>query len=133
MSKREHRFEAETQAEAIAQGKKYVREQQSSASRWAFAREGLVRTRTGPVDVIVVDAWAVGMEAPITFIQPFQPFASGKFKLLGQAIPVVEGKMLDEAASRPYLESLHRGVASHSHAGPLWAGWQEELGSALLW
>lgn len=93
------RFEAETQAEAIEQGKKYVVAQRSSASSWAFAREGQMKTRTGSVDVIVVGAWSVGMSEPIAFIQPFQPFAVGAFKLLGSAVAVVAGAMLDETAS----------------------------------
>jgi hypothetical protein len=118
------RFEADTQDEAIADGEKFVAEKKESATVWAFAREGQVDTRNGPLDVLVVDAWAAGMREPITFIQPFQPYASGTFKLLGLAVPVIEGVMLDEAASEPYLEALYRGVSNHSKASELWPSWQ---------
>lgn len=118
------RFEAETQEQAIAKGKEFVAEQQSSASAWAFAREDQMNTSTGKVDVLVVDAWATGMSEPITYIQPFQPYASGSFKLLGPAVPVIAGSMLSPAASESYLTVLYHGVSSHGKAASLWDSWQ---------
>lgn len=118
------RFESETQERAIAEGKKFVSEQQAASSAWALAREGQINSGNGPVDVLLIDVWAYGMEDPITFIQPFQPFAAGEFKLLGPAVPVVDGAMLDEAESQPYLEFLYRGVSSHGKAAELWPTWQ---------
>lgn len=118
------RFEAETQEQAIAQGKEFVVQQQSSASAWALAWEDQMNTSTGKVYVLVVDAWATGMAEPITYIQPFQPYASGSFKLLGPAVPVVAGSMLSPEASEPYLTVLYRGVSSHSTATNLWSSWQ---------
>lgn len=118
------RFEAETQEQAIAAGKAFVSEQQSTASAWALAREGQMNTSTGKVDVLVVDAWAEGMSEPISYIQPFQPFATGSFKLLGPAIPVVSGSILSQEQSEPFLGALYRGVSTHDKAASLWASWQ---------
>jgi hypothetical protein len=118
------RFEAETQEVAISKGKEFVQEQKAAASTWAFAREGQINTATGYVDILVVEAWSDGMAEPITYIQPFQPFASGTFKLLGPAVPVVGGSMLSPEASEPYLAVLYRGISSHGKAASLWASWQ---------
>jgi hypothetical protein len=118
------RFEAETQEQAIAKGKEFVADQQASSSAWAFAREGQMKTSDGYIDVLVVDAWAKGMTEPITFIQPFQPYASGAFKLLGPAVPVVAGSMLSPEQSEPYLSVLYRGVGGHGKAAALWESWQ---------
>lgn len=119
------RFEAETQEEAIANGKARMVEVQASSSTWALAREGLMRSRDGSaIDVIIVEAWEPGMDEPLTFIQPFQPFATGEFKLLGSAVPVVDGQMLSEEAAPPYLAVLHRGITGHSKVAPLWPTWQ---------
>lgn len=120
------RFEAETQEQAISAAKEFVAARKGSSSAWAMAREGTMNTGDGRVDVLVIEAWANGMEESITFIQPFQPHASGAFRLLGPAIPVVEGSMLNEAESEPYLQGLYRGVGSHSQAAALWSGWQAE-------
>src|SRR6187551_2739418 len=76
------RFEAETQERAIAEAKKYVAEQQSALSSWALAREGQFNGGSGSVDVLVIDVWAREMKDAMSFVQPFQPFASGQFKLL---------------------------------------------------
>ena len=118
------RFESETQARAIEEGKKYVSEQQATSSAWALAREGQINSGNGPVDVLLIDVWSNGMNDPIALIQPFQPFASGEFKLLGPAVAVIDGTMLDEAESQPYLEMLYRGVSSHGKAAELWPSWQ---------
>lgn len=83
-----------------------------------------MNTATGYVDVLVVEAWSDGMAEPIAYIQPFQPFASGAFKLLGPAVPVVGASMLSPEASEPYLTVLYRSISSHGKAASLWASWQ---------
>jgi hypothetical protein len=83
-----------------------------------------MNTNTGEIDLLVVDAWTEGMNEPITFIQPFQPFAVGSFRLLGPAVPVVSDTMLSPEQSVPYLAILHRGISTHSNAASLWASWQ---------
>jgi len=118
------RFEAETQEEAIEAGKAFVSEQQSTASTWALAREGQINTSTGKIDVLVVEAWGEGMNEPITYIQPFQPFSTGTFKILGPATPVVSGSILSQKQSEILLDALYRGVSTHDAVASLWASWQ---------
>ena len=119
------RFEAETQAEAIDNGKAHMAKFQSEGTTWVFAREGLMRNKDGSaVDVITVEAWQPGMQEPIVFLQFFKPFASGEFKLLGAPVAVVSGKMLPEAEAAPYLEMLQKGIDSHEQVAPLWRSWQ---------
>lgn len=118
------RFIADSQDQSIEKGKEFVTRQQASASAWALAKESQVNTNKGKVDVLVVETWQKGMKEPMSYIQPFQPYASGTFKLLGPAIPVVSGSMIDTAHSKPYLDILYRGVSSHPKAASLWSSWQ---------
>jgi len=55
------RFEAQTQEQAIAEGKAALAQRQGQLDAWAFGREGLLSGGTGKVDVLTVDAWAKGM------------------------------------------------------------------------
>src|SRR3990172_4176806 len=52
------RFEAQTQEQAIAEGKTTLTNRQPELDAWAFGREGLMPEGTGKVDVLTVDAWA---------------------------------------------------------------------------
>ncbi len=117
------RFEAETQEQAITNGKAAVAKLEAEADAWAFAREGQLKDGDKYVDVISVDAWAKGMAAPITFVQPFQPFASGKFKVLGEPWVVIDGKVQSPAVSKQLISQLHRGIQSHSKAAEHWSEW----------
>ncbi len=117
------RFEAETQAEAINEGKATLVKRQADADAWAFAREGQFKEDGKYVDVISVDAWAKEMAAPITFVQRFQPFASGKFKVLGEAWVVIDGKVQTPEVSSQLISQLNRGIQSHSRAAKLWPEW----------
>jgi hypothetical protein len=97
----------------------------AEGATWAFAREGLIRNGDGSaVDVITVEAWQPGLAAPLLFVQPFQPFAAGEFKLLETAWVVVDGQRLEAAEAGPYLEMLRRGIDSHAKVAPLWPDWQ---------
>ncbi len=120
------RFEAETQVQAIANGKATLAKRQGDADAWAFAREGQFKEGDKYVDVISVDVWAKGMPAPITFVQPFQPFATGEFKLLGEAWVVIEGKVQSTEAAGPLISQLNRGIQSHSKAAKLWPEWSKK-------
>ena len=120
------RFEAETQAQAITNGKATVAKRQADADAWAFAREGQFKEGDKYVDVISIDVWAKGMAAPITFVQPFQPFSTGQFKVLGDARVVVDGKVQTAEVSNHLIEQLNRGIQSHSKAAKLWPEWHEK-------
>ena len=121
------RFEAETQVAAIENGKRAMVQATRTGDAWAFAREG---TRRLPAnnpevsDVIVVDFWAKGMAKPATVIQQFQRATSRRpFRLIGDPEIVMDGKIVDQAAARPIVQALLRGVASHAEVAPLWGAW----------
>jgi hypothetical protein len=118
-----HRFEAETQEQAIANGKAEMDRLSAKVDAWAFAREGQFNEGNGYVDVISVDAWARGMMAPISFVQKFQPFASGKFSLLGDPCVVIDGNSQEPSASGDLIAKLNRGIQSHPKAAELWSEW----------
>jgi hypothetical protein len=118
------RFEAETQVQAITNGKTAVAKLRAEADAWAFAREGQFKDGDKYVDIISVNAWAKGMAAPITFVRPFQPFASGKFKVLGEPWVVIDGKVQSPAVSKQLISQLQRGIQSHSKAAEHWSEWQ---------
>jgi hypothetical protein len=117
------RFEAETQEEAITHGKAAMLKHQADADAWAFAREGQFKESDKYVDVISVDVWAKGMAAPITFVQRFQPFALGKFKVLGEAWVVIDGKVQTPEVASHLILQLNRGIQSHSGAAEHWPEW----------
>ena len=104
------RFEAQTQEQAIAEGKTTLANRQAQLDAWAFGREGLMPEGTGKVDVLTVDAWARGMARPITFVQRFKPYSSGAFGITGDAMVVVDGKVLEGAEAARMVSSLYDGV-----------------------
>ena len=118
------RFEAPTQAQAIAEGKATLTRRQAELDAWAFGREGLMPEGTGKVDVLTVDAWAQGMARPITFVQRFRPYSSGAFRIKGDAMVVVDGKALGGTEAARVLSRLYDSVRQHPKAGPLWHGWR---------
>jgi hypothetical protein len=119
------RFEAPTQQEAVANGKAAMAAATAHADAWAFAREGLFPRDGKKVDVLVVDCWARGMSAPVSFIQQFEPFAARhRFRIIGEPLVVVDGEMQSPAAAQPVLKKLKDGIHSHPKAGLLWTSWQ---------
>ncbi|HMI50510.1 MAG TPA: hypothetical protein VK525_03295 [Candidatus Saccharimonadales bacterium] len=118
-----HRFEAETQEQAIAEGKAAMGQLSGSVDAWAFAREGQFNEGSGYVDVLSIDAWAKGMTASISFVQKFRPFASGKFELLGEPLVVIAGESQNPSASSDLLTKLARAIQSHPKAAEHWSEW----------
>jgi hypothetical protein len=118
------RFQAQTQEQAIADGKATLAKRQSELDAWALGREGLMSAGNGKVDVLTIDAWAKGMARPITFVQRFRPGSSGPFRILGDPIVVVEGKALQGAEASRLVNTLYDGVRRHPKAGPLWQEWR---------
>ena len=117
------RFEAQTQEQSIAEAKATLTKRQGQLDAWAFVREGLMPDGTGKVDVLTVDAWARGMTRPITFVQKFSPYSSGAFRIKGDAIVVVDGKLVEGAEAARLVKRLYEGVSQHPKAGQLWHGW----------
>lgn len=118
-----HRFEAETQEQAIASGKTAMGKLSGKVDAWAFAREGQFSEGSGYVDVISVDAWAKGLTASISVVQKFRPFASGKFGLLGDPWVVTDGNFQNPSASSDLLTKLKHAIQSHPKAAEHWSEW----------
>jgi hypothetical protein len=118
-----HRFAAETQEQAIAQGKTAMGRLSERVDAWAFAREGQFNEGGGHADVISVDAWAKGMTAHISFVQKLRPLVSGKFGLLGDPWVVIDEKVQNPPASSELLTKLNHAIQSHPKAAEHWPEW----------
>jgi hypothetical protein len=117
------RFESESQQGAIALGKATLARREHEFDSWAFAREGLFREGSGSVDVLIVEAKSRGEALSVVFVQRFQPFASGRFKLLGVPMVLIGERALSIEEAEPYLARLYVGVQAHSEAAELWNEW----------
>ena len=120
------RFQAQTQEQSIAEGKATLTKRQGQLDAWAFVREGLMPDGTGKVDVLTVDAWARGMTRPITFVQKFSPYSSGAFRIRGDAIVIVDGKLVEGAEATGLVRRLYEGASQHPKAGQLWSAWRDK-------
>ena len=118
------RFEAETQEEAISEGKRAMVEE-NDAEAWAFAREGALRQENGEAqDVLVIDFWAEGLPNPLTVIQPFERYTkSGRFRVVGEMTIASKGQVLDSASSHKIIEGIKAGIQEHSMVAELWPTW----------
>jgi len=119
------RFEAETQEEAINEGKRAMAEVKN-VEAWAFAREGALRMQAGgePQDVLVVDFWAEGMRNPLTLIQPFERYTKhGRFRVVGDMIIVSGGQALDSTSASKVIEGINEGIQEHPKVAELWRTW----------
>lgn len=113
-------FEADTQQEAIAAGKRSMHQETTGAHAWAFAREGTLRLENDSTDVVVVDFWVRGMVTPVSLIQRFRRFTkSDPFKLLGQPFLSSEGP----SGSGLRVDLLRAGIDAHPKVAALWDTW----------
>jgi hypothetical protein len=116
-------FEADTQVEAIAAGKKSMAVWSATADAWAFAREGMFKESGAGSDVVVVDFWANGMQGPATIIQRFRRASEGsEFTLESVPILSVLGELL--ADPQGLVERrLASGIREHPKGADLWQTW----------
>ena len=119
------RFEAESQERAIEAGKRAMRERQSAGCSFAFAREGQWRPQGSEAeDVLTVDFWASGMDAPQTVLQPFRRGdAPEEFRIAPRPLLVLEGRIIPDEDARSAIEVLLEGVQSHPTVATLWRTW----------
>src|SRR5262245_12942669 len=117
------RFQSDTQALAIADGKATLARQQANLDAWAFGREGQISETGGTVDVLTIDGWAKGMAQPVTFVQKFRRGPPGSFRLLGEPTVAVNGKVAEGAEASQLLKMLKDGIQQHPKAGTLWPKW----------
>jgi hypothetical protein len=111
-------FEAATQDEAISKGWDSFQTLKDQVDIWSLAREGLQKGADGKVDVLVVVAWAHGMEDHAVFTQKFSPKSKGAFSLIGPvAIQDQPSSELDRIAI-----SFTEGIQAHPK-GHFWASW----------
>lgn len=131
------RFEAESQEVAIRGGRAELAKQQSTLDAWAFAREGLIDERAfevgvvqssekGKLDVLAVDAWSHEMAEPVSVIQAYQPFSSGRFRVLGEALIVVRGETVEGAKAERMRRHVYAGVKKHEKVAPVWKTWRDD-------
>lgn len=121
-----HRFEAATQDDAIAEGKRAVQSLADHVDGWAFARDGLLRMRgsESAQHVLVVEFGRRAEKRPHTIIQPYAPPASAPgFRLLGDPMIMRGADLLDPAEIPAVLRLLRGGVEDHPAAAPLWGAW----------
>lgn len=117
------RFEAESQERAITEGKATLARHEQDLDAWVLVREGQIREGEAFADVLTVEAKSAGEVESIVFVQRFQPFATGVFKLLGSPQVAVGGRALSEVEAKPFLAQLYAGVQSHSKAMEHWQQW----------
>ena len=117
------RFEAESQKQAIAEGKAELARQDGEIDSWAFAWEGQFNEGGVYVDVLTIEAKSRQSSQSVVFVQRFQPYASGKFKLIDAPSVSVGGKALPEAEAKVVLAQLQAGVQTHARAAEHWREW----------
>jgi len=119
-------FEAESQAEAIENGKASLAEFKEHIDDWGFGREGLWSEPGGTIksDVLVVSAWTHGMDEPIVLMQRFRPATAGQFMLFGPVDIVIDGRVLASEEAAPLRALVLDGIALHPSDVP-WASWLE--------
>jgi hypothetical protein len=116
------RFEDDSQEEAVERAHAHLAGDEALTA-WAFAREGLMGAATGPIDVVLVEAWSKGMASPVVFAQAIAPATRGAFALLDAPLVLVGGRPLDPEAAQPVLEVLRDGAMAHDEAANLWDSW----------
>lgn len=118
-------FEADSQAEAVENGKASLAEFKDQIDYWGFGREGLWSEpdTTDKTDILIVSSWTHGMEEPAVLMQRFRPAASGQFLLLGAIDIVLGGHVLASDQAAPLRALASDGIAMHPSQVP-WASWQ---------
>ena len=118
------RFESGSSEDAVARAEAEMREASADADAWAFAREAAWRP-SGPAgelqDVVVVEFWGEGMDAPAAVLQPFERGAPGRpFRLTDPPTLAVGGNPVSATDAEPALRVLERGFQSHDVAAKFW-------------
>ncbi len=118
------RFYAETQEEAIANGKASLDGFRNLLDYWAFVREGLrsVNGSDQKTDVLVVSTWAQGLEQPVILMQDYSPNTNGRFLLLGKTTVIVNDTIFAEEYQEEMRPVILEGVAAHAQ-GKNWKKW----------
>lgn len=114
-------FEAKTQVESIAGGKRFLADESAKFARCVFAREGQVEGNAGDVDVLTLDIVEGALPPKLTVIQPYR--RGGQLELLGDELLLTDDGGLSPADEREILLSLRSGATEHPGAAELWREW----------
>ena len=119
------RFEAATQAEAIARGHEAMQNASANGLPWAFARDAMIRNNGVPSDAIAVESWSPGSDEVITVIQRYVPFArTRRFTLEGELELSVGGRVLGGNSVAELIAVVRDGIQSHTAAADLFTAWR---------
>lgn len=125
------RFEADSQADAIASGKRYIASIKEKSDLWTLAREGTMKAvDEKDVDALVVSAGCTNLEETLAVIQPFRPNGGrDEFAILPDAAVVIGGQIEEGEEHIRLLTIVLEGVSYHPKAA-LWKTWRARGGGA---
>jgi hypothetical protein len=120
------RFFTGTLEGAVAAGRSEVAARKMKCQCWALAFESYLTYSGGKVDAFTIEAGDKKMSVHFSVLQPFQPFASGTFKLLGPpgfVMGNIEGRIVEGEAAGRFTRALRQGVDNHPKAPACWQRW----------
>jgi hypothetical protein len=108
----------------IAFARRQLQDQQGKLEAWTLAYDTRVARDQRKVDAIVFEVWGQAMAIPAMFAQPYQPFHSGTFRLLGEPffLKTATSDAQDTTLSET-LRTFRRGVENHHQVAALWDHW----------
>jgi len=88
--------------------------------------DGYVRRPQAPEksDAFIIEINDVAFEAPFKVIQHYQPFGSGRFKLLGSPVFLQDNCAVGPSHEAEMAALFLDGTKSNSHAEKSWAAWR---------
>ncbi|MEA2560105.1 MAG: hypothetical protein QOH06_1609 [Acidobacteriota bacterium] len=113
----------ELSGDFIAFARQQLADQQGKLEAWTLAYDTRVTRDEGKVDAIVFEVWGQGMTTPTMFAQPYQPFHSGTFRLLGEPFFLGTATSDAQSALSETLRTFRRGVENHKQVAVLWDNW----------
>ncbi len=113
----------ELSGDFITFARQQLEDQRSKLEAWTLAYDTRVTRDQGKVDAIVFEVWGQGMATSAMFAQPYQPFHSGMFKLLGEPFSLGAATSDAQDTLAETLKTFRRGVANHHQVAVLWDGW----------
>ncbi len=112
-------FEADTQVEAVANGKAFMKEEAGNFDGCAFARDGLVRQGDTAIDTLTIDMANEDGDFVLTMIQPYSK--RDGMRLLGaETFLTPDGSMTSDETADALRPIIHEGADSHAGANKNW-------------
>ena len=117
-------FEAATQEQAVARGKAFMASLPGAFQRCAFARDGIWRGQDGSgMDALTVTFWERGQESELTISQRYKSPGRSAFGLIGEAIVIEDGNVLEGVAAESVTRGFLAGVADYPDGQARWRRW----------